>query len=138
LPVHALAVALHVTLHVPPYARELIVLACGPWEGYERKVKHARSRTYLLEVGREAVHVLIVGEDGMRLGAKEVVVPVKYIIAHRVRHACHAMRSKRREEHIPNAEDGKRDGQILLNGSGAEVFIHLVSTSQQLLEVLKT
>ena len=32
---------------------------------------------YLLEVGREAVHVLVVGQYRVRLGAEEVAVPVE-------------------------------------------------------------
>jgi hypothetical protein len=96
------------------------------------------SVAYLLEVGREAVHVLIVGQDGVRLGAKEVVVPVSHSGGIRVvMSGIRGMRIVARL-HIPHAKYGESDGQVLLNGRGAEVLVHLVSTGEQLFKVLKT
>ena len=65
----------------------------------------------LLEVGREAVHVLIVRQDGFRLGAVEVVVP----------------QANQRQQHR----------HVLLIGGSSEVHVHLEGTLQQGFEIFK-
>lgn len=51
----------------------------------------------LLEVGREAVHVLIVGQHGVRLSVEEV--------------------------DVPDAQQSQQHGSVLIQGSGAEVVV---------------
>ena len=51
----------------------------------------------LLEVGSEAVHVLIVGQHGVRLSVEEV--------------------------DVPDAQHGQQDRRVLLQRSGAEVVV---------------
>src|SRR5512146_1642465 len=53
----------------------------------------------LLEVGREAVHILIVGQDSHGLRAKEVVVP--------------------------DPDQAQNDRQVLLKRRGAKMLVHL-------------
>ena len=59
----------------------------------------------LLEVGGEAVKILIVGKNGVRLGVVEVVVP--------------------------DAEKGKSHGQVLLDGGFEEMFVHGVGALEK-------
>lgn len=66
----------------------------------------------LLEVRGEAVHVLVVGEDGVNLGIEKV--------------------------DVPDAEDGKDDGQVLVEGSVDKVLVHLVGARQKLVEVVES
>ena len=65
----------------------------------------------LLEVGWEARQVLVVGQNGVGLGAEEVVVP--------------------------DPEQRQRDRQVLVERRGPEVLVHLVRAFQQGTEVLK-
>lgn len=51
----------------------------------------------LLEVGSKAVHVLVVGQHGVSLGLEEV--------------------------DVPDAQNGKKDGHIVLQRGGAEVLV---------------
>lgn len=51
----------------------------------------------LLEVGSEAVHVLVVGQHGVSLGLEEV--------------------------DVPDAQNGQQDGQVLLQRGAAEVVV---------------
>lgn len=51
----------------------------------------------LLEVGGEAVHVLVVGQHHVSLGLEEV--------------------------DVQDAQDGQQDGQVALQGSAAEVVV---------------
>lgn len=53
--------------------------------------------TDLLEVGGEAVHILVVGEQGVGLGLEEV--------------------------NVPDAEDGEQHGSVLLQGGAAEMVV---------------
>ena len=62
----------------------------------------------LLEVGGEAVKVLVVREDGVRLGAEEV--------------------------HVPDAEERHDHRQVPLGRRSLEVLIHRVRAIEQLLE----
>ena len=57
----------------------------------------ACGRTDLLEVGGEAVHVLVVGQDGVGLGVEEV--------------------------DVPDAEQRQQNRRVALQGSGAEVVV---------------
>lgn len=66
----------------------------------------------LLEVGREAVHVLIVRQDGFGLGTVEVVVP----------------QTDQRQQHR----------HVLLIGGSGEVHVHLEGALQQGFEVFET
>lgn len=62
----------------------------------------------LLEVGGEAVHVLVVGQHGVSLGLEEV--------------------------DVPDAQNGQQDRHVALQGSAAEVFVlqrKCTVTSQQ-------
>eukprot|EP00756_Hemistasia_phaeocysticola_P006610 Hpha_TRINITY_DN13917_c0_g2::TRINITY_DN13917_c0_g2_i1::g.35451::m.35451 len=65
----------------------------------------------LLEVGRKAVQVLVVREDCLSLHTVAIVVP--------------------------DTKHGKDDGNVLLKGGFLEVSVHLITTVQQLLEVLE-
>eukprot|EP00760_Papus_ankaliazontas_P006658 PhM_4_TR13129/c0_g1_i1/m.69410 len=65
----------------------------------------------LLQVGRKAVQVLVVGEDRLRLGVEEIV--------------------------IPDAEQSHNDGQVLRKRRRTEVLVQVVGTGEQLLEVLE-
>ena len=65
----------------------------------------------LLEVGGEAVHVLVVGQDGLGFGAVEVVVP--------------------------DTDQGQQHGNVLLEGGGGKVHVHLVGALVQGFEVLE-
>ena len=65
----------------------------------------------LLQVGREALQVLLVGQDGDRLRVEEVVVP--------------------------DGEQAHEHGQVLLEGRGAEVLVHGVEAGEQLAEVVR-
>mmetsp|Transcript_44166 Transcript_44166/g.111286 ORF Transcript_44166/g.111286 Transcript_44166/m.111286 type:complete len:224 (-) Transcript_44166:988-1659(-) len=67
---------------------------------------------HLLEVGSEAVQVLIVGQDGVCLCVTKVVVP--------------------------HTEQTQQHGGVLQGRGATEVAIHLVCTSQQLLKVIHT
>mmetsp|Transcript_41489 Transcript_41489/g.111062 ORF Transcript_41489/g.111062 Transcript_41489/m.111062 type:complete len:486 (+) Transcript_41489:360-1817(+) len=64
----------------------------------------------LLEVGREAVQVLLVGQHRVRLAAEEVVVP--------------------------DAQQRQHHGHVGGEGRGAEVVVHGVGAGEQLLEVV--
>lgn len=64
----------------------------------------------LLKVGGEAVHVLVVWEKCVRLGAVEVVVP--------------------------DAEQGQDNGRVLLQRCGAEVLVQGVTALEELLKVV--
>src|SRR5271155_3896410 len=59
----------------------------------------------LLEVGWEPFHVLFVGKDRHGLGPEEIVVP--------------------------NSQKTEEYGEVLFEGSGAKVFVHLMETVQQ-------
>ena len=63
----------------------------------------------LLEVGGEAVHGLVIREDGVGLGAEEVVVP--------------------------DAEEGHDDRHVLVERRLAEMFVHGVEAFEHLREV---
>src|SRR3569623_1594603 len=62
----------------------------------------------LLEIGGKAMEILIVGQDGVSLGAEEIVVP--------------------------DTEQRAHHRQILLERRRAEMFIHLVRAGEQFLE----
>ena len=68
----ALAVTLHVSLH-----KVLFLRGGGEGEGErEGEGRETEKRKgYLLEVGCETAEILVVGQDGLGLCAKEVVVP---------------------------------------------------------------
>lgn len=68
--------------------------------------------TNLLEVIGKLVHVLIVGQQSMRLSAIEVVVP--------------------------DSQHGQQDWDISFQRSFKEVFIHLVSSQEEILEVFRS
>ena len=65
----------------------------------------------LLQIGREAVHVLIEWRDQVGLGTEEVGVPY--------------------------AEQAADDGDVLLEGRLPEMFVHCVSTRKELMEVVE-
>jgi hypothetical protein len=65
----------------------------------------------LLEVGRKTFQVLLVGQDGDRLRPEEIV--------------------------LPDRQKTHHHGQILLEGSSAEVFVHLMETIQHRLKILR-
>ena len=65
----------------------------------------------LLEVGGEAVQVLVVGQDGDGLGAEEVGVP--------------------------DGEQAEEDGQIFLERRGAEVLVHGVEAGEHVAEIVR-
>ena len=65
----------------------------------------------LLEVSGEPVQVLVVREEGVGLGAAEVVVP--------------------------DAEQGEYDRGVPLQWRRGEVVVHVMSSRQQLLEVVE-
>ena len=58
------------------------------------------------------MHVLVIGKDGMDLSIKEV--------------------------DVPDAQNSKDDRQVLLEGGVDKMLVHLVSSSQELLEVVKS
>src|SRR5271156_1461592 len=58
----------------------------------------------LLEIGREAFQVLLVGKNAGSLGAEKIVVP--------------------------NGEEAHEHGEILIEGRGAEMLIHLAEAVQ--------
>lgn len=60
-----LAIGLHVPLRTSTHPPLLVPLVCVRTD----------ARAYLLEIGGKAVHVLVVGQHGVRLGRKEVDVP---------------------------------------------------------------
>jgi len=64
----------------------------------------------LLEVSREAREILVIGQDGLRLCAEEVVVP--------------------------DAEQPHDNRNVLLEGGGAEVLVNFMRASQQRLKVI--
>ena len=66
----------------------------------------------LLEVGGEALEVLLVGQDGDRLRAEEVGVP--------------------------DAQEPHQHRQVLRERRGAEVFVHLVEAAEHGAEVIRT
>ena len=66
----------------------------------------------LLQVGREAVQVLVKGSDEVRLGAEEVAVP--------------------------HTQQAAEHGDVLLQRGLAEVLIHGIGTGQELVEVVET
>ena len=66
----------------------------------------------LLEVGSEAVEVLVVGEHGVAGSAKEVVVP--------------------------HADEGEDNGQVLVDRSSLEMLIHFVGALVELHVVVET
>src|SRR6266511_1943356 len=66
----------------------------------------------LLKVGGETVHVLVIRQNRLRLGAKEIVVP--------------------------DTEQAHSGRQVLLQRRGPEVFVHVVATAEQFLEIVKT
>lgn len=57
----------------------------------------SRGTSDLLEVGGEAVHVLVVRQHSVSLGLEEV--------------------------YVPDAQDGQQDGHVALQGSAAEVIV---------------
>ena len=65
----------------------------------------------LLEVGREAVHVLVVGEESLGVGAKEIVVP--------------------------EADEAEGHGKIFFRRRVEEVLIHGVGAGEEFLEILE-
>ena len=66
----------------------------------------------LLEVGGEAFQVLVVGQDGDGLRAVEVV--------------------------IPQGQEAVEDGDVLLEGRGAEVLVHRMESGEHFAEVVRT
>ena len=66
----------------------------------------------LLEVGGEAFQVLVVGQDGDGLCAVEVV--------------------------IPQGQEAVEDGDVLLEGRGAEVLVHRMKSGEHFAEVVRT
>jgi len=64
----------------------------------------------LLQVSREALEVLLVGQHGDSLGVEEVVVP--------------------------DGEQAHEHGQVLLEGRGAEVLVDGMEASEQLAEIV--
>jgi len=66
----------------------------------------------LLEIGWEAMHVLIVWENSLGLRAKKVV--------------------------IPDTKQAENDGDVLVERRGLEMMVHLVCAKQQVMEVIKT
>lgn len=57
------------------------------------------------------MHVLVIGQDSFTFGTKEVVVP--------------------------DTENGQDDGNVVLEWSVQKVLVHLVSTAEELLKVIK-
>ena len=76
----------------------------------ERDVLAVGLHRELLQVGREALEVLLVGHHADRLGAEEVAVP--------------------------DAEQPHQHRQVLLERRAAEVLVHLVEAGQHLVEAL--
>ena len=77
----------------------------------EGDVLAVRLHGQLLEVGGEALQVLLVGQHGHRLRAEEVVVP--------------------------DGEETHEHGQVALEGRGAEVLVHLVEAVEHGAEVVR-
>ena len=71
----------------------------------EGDVLAVRLHGELLEIGREALEVLVVGQDGDGLGVKEIVVP--------------------------DSEHAHEDRQVFLEGSCPEVLVHFVEAGEQ-------
>ncbi len=109
-----------------PLVNQLVerVLAVGSWFSpinwtrvvpnllpVKRDVFAVAFHRQLLEVGRKTFQVLLVGQDGDRLCPEEIVVP------------------DRQKTH--------QHGQILLEGSSAEVFVHQMETIQHRLKILR-
>lgn len=65
----------------------------------------------LLEIGGEAVEILVVGQDGLRGGAVEIIVP--------------------------DAEQTKSDGKVAFEIGCAEMFVHFVCARQERFEIVK-
>ena len=57
---------------LPPHDGAGAVADTGPGPGH---VLPVALHVTLLEVGREPVHILIIGQYGMRIGIKEIVIP---------------------------------------------------------------
>ena len=66
----------------------------------------------LLKIRGKTVHVLIIRQNGLRLGAKEIIVP--------------------------DAHQSQRGRQVLLKGCGPKMLVHLVTTGEQFRKVTKT
>ena len=65
----------------------------------------------LLEVGREALEILLVGEHGDALGTEEVIVP--------------------------DGEEAEEDGEVLLKRRRAEMLVHRVEAGEQVGKILR-
>ena len=77
----------------------------------ERDVLAVALHGQLLQIGREAFQVLLVGQHSDGLGAEEVGVP--------------------------DAQETHEHGQVLLEGGGAEVLVHLVEAVEHGAEMLR-
>ena len=87
---------------------------CLPGNGLALSVHIFAVRLHvpLLKISREAVHVLVVGQNGFGFSAEEIVVP--------------------------DADEGEESRQILRNRRCAEMLIHGMGTFQQLAEAVKS
>ena len=83
----------------------------GDFVAIERDVFAVALHRQLLQIGREALQVLLVGQHRNGLGAEEVVVP------------------DRQEPH--------EHRQVALEGRGAEVLVHLVEAVQHGAEIIR-
>src|SRR5215510_3571125 len=99
------------------------VLSIGPWfapvdwtsvKGHpvaiESHMFAVALHRQLLEICGKALQILLIREDGNRLGAEEVVVP--------------------------NRQKAHQHWQVAFEGSGAEVLVHLVETVEHRSEVI--
>ena len=77
----------------------------------ERDVFAVALHRQLLQIGRETLQVLLVGQHGHRLGAEEVVVP--------------------------DRQQAHQHRQVLLERSGAEMLVHLVEAVEHGAEVIR-
>src|SRR5690606_32671408 len=99
---------LSVRARLTPDHRPRLVVDHRP---FTRDALAVRLHVSLLEVGRETVQILIVGKDRMALGAEEVGVPDPEQTQH--------------HRHVP------------LQGTGAEVLVHLECAGEQTLKVVE-
>src|SRR5580704_19222198 len=101
------------------------MLAVGPWlapvdcrclAGHrlsvERNVLAIALHRQLLEVSWETLQVLLVRQDGLSLGAEEIV--------------------------IPDRQKAHEHGKVFFEGSGAEVFVDLVEAAQHRAKIIRT
>jgi len=111
---------------IGPLMQQLIkrMLAVGPWLAENHRpggagncsaVKvHAfavRFHIRLLQIGRQAMQMLVIGQDRMRRRAHEIAVP--------------------------DSDQRQHDGHVLAQRSAAEMFVHSVGAAQQLFKILK-